>query len=192
MALTVENGSNVAGADSYVSLVDFKAYADARGLAYPIDDTLIEQAIRRATGYIETYRGRFPGYRTYRRAQLLEWPRTGAYYYVPDAGRSQAFYFFGQQDYGFGVQGFDTIGSNTIPPEIIKALCEAASREVNDPGTMEPDFERGGAIQSLTAGSVGIVYSGAAIPGTSRQIIDGILAGLLMPSGGMFGTAERM
>lgn len=48
MALTVETGDIVAGADSYVSLATYQAYADARGWTLGADDAADEVNLRRA------------------------------------------------------------------------------------------------------------------------------------------------
>jgi len=37
MALVVEDGSNVSGANTYVTLAEFKAWADERGITYDND-----------------------------------------------------------------------------------------------------------------------------------------------------------
>ena len=53
MALTVENGTLVANANSYVSAANYTAWADARGFTYPGLPEL-EQKILRAMDYIES------------------------------------------------------------------------------------------------------------------------------------------
>ena len=76
MALIVENGSIVAGANSYVSLADARAYATARGAALPADDAAAEVIVHKAMDYLESFDGRFKGDRV-ERDQPLSWPRTG-------------------------------------------------------------------------------------------------------------------
>lgn len=196
MTLVVEDGTGKANAESYVSVADFQTYATARGLDLSAafgDISLLEQALRRGTAYVETFWSRFPGYRTNRRMQRLEWPRVGAYYFVPDSGRADAFYFGGRQDEVFTAQGYDYIAANVVPHEILDATCEAAVREVQVPGSMQPDLERGGAIQSIRAGSVEVVYAANAATNTVVQVIDGILSSLLLSGsgGGLFGSAVR-
>ena len=65
MAFTVEDGTFVAGANAYETVVEFKAYHDERGVDYATvltSDTLIEQAIVKATDYVEhRWAGRFLG-----------------------------------------------------------------------------------------------------------------------------------
>lgn len=50
--LIVEDGSIVAGADSYVSLSDARTLAARYGWELPADDTEAEQALRNGAGYV--------------------------------------------------------------------------------------------------------------------------------------------
>lgn len=171
MALVVEDGSGIPGANTYVSLNDAVAYASARGLMFPASPAgPAEEALIRATAAIDaTYRARFPGQRTNGRAQSLEWPRK----YAGDAAG-------------------EPIADDEIPLEVINATIEAAIRELASPNSMLPDLERGGQIKSLKAGSVAIEYGGNATARTSFTLIDGILAGLLgAPSPSFIATAVR-
>lgn len=170
MALTVEDGAGLAAADSYVSVADCETYCDARGLTFSSAATADkEAALRRATASIDAmYRSRFPGQRRQYRDQALEWPRTGAV----DAN---------------GI----VVSYDSIPVEIEMATYEAAVRELAEAGSMLPDLERGGAIKSISAGSVSIEYGASAKPGTAMQIIDGILAGLIGSAARYSGEAKR-
>lgn len=143
-------------ADSYVSVEDCAAYAVKKGLAFQVSPLEpAEQALRRATAWIDaTYRSRFPGAAT-DVWQALEWPRAGVIY------RGQPF------------------DEDTIPQQIKDATCEAAVRELASPGGLAPDLERGGAIKTLKAGSVEIDYADNADLTTTFTTIDGILSGLI-------------
>lgn len=87
MALTVEDGSIVAGADSYISLADARTLATKYGWVLPADDTEAEQALRNGTGYVDLQEPRFVGSRV-SASQELAWPRKdGTYSYgfeIPD------------------------------------------------------------------------------------------------------------
>jgi len=74
MALVVEDGSVVTGANTYVSLAEFKAWADDRGITYGADDAVTKQ-IYRAMDYFE--RLQFIGNKA-NENQPLQWPRTEA------------------------------------------------------------------------------------------------------------------
>jgi hypothetical protein len=196
MALIVEDGTGLANADAYVSAANCLAYSVANGSSFPpfvlTDPVAADAAIRRATTFIDSYRARFPGFRLKRRLQALEWPRSGAFTYLPSTGREYP-YLDGRSDIlRLSQLGYSYIGSNEIPTEIVKATCEAAIRELATPLSMSPDLERGGYVKSLKAGSVEIVYQDGADPNSTTQLIDGILSGLLLSDGGgMFGTAAR-
>lgn len=116
MTLTVETGTGLADAESYVSVAEFKAYADKFGHSYTdYSDALIEQALRRATVWLDArYRKRFKGIWT-TTTQRLEWPRSGVWY------------------------RFNDIDPYTIPDQLKNALCEVALRELADPGGLSPD-----------------------------------------------------
>jgi hypothetical protein len=71
MALVVEDGTLVSGADSYVTLAEFKAWADKRGVTYGTD-SVVTQQIYRAMDYIESLN--FIGEKSDEN-QALQWPR---------------------------------------------------------------------------------------------------------------------
>lgn len=77
MALIIEDGSIVLGADSFVSLADARALALNYGWQLPADDTEAEQALRNGAKYISLYERRFSGSRVSVN-QSLSWPRKDA------------------------------------------------------------------------------------------------------------------
>lgn len=77
MALIVEDGSNVSGAESYATQAEADAYHSARGndTWATLTDIEVEEALRRATDYMqETYAGKWDGYKA-NDVQALDWPR---------------------------------------------------------------------------------------------------------------------
>lgn len=76
MALTVEDGSLVSGADSYIALADARTYCTARGVSLSDDDTTAEVQLRQAFDYLELKRADYKGTKV-DSAQLTQWPRTG-------------------------------------------------------------------------------------------------------------------
>jgi len=74
MALVIEDGSVVANANSYITVAEFKDWADARGITYGTDQA-VEQAILRAMDWFE--RQFFIGNKA-NENQPLQWPRTEA------------------------------------------------------------------------------------------------------------------
>ena len=76
MALTVETGKIVDGADSYVSLVDAQAYLTARG---DVTTMLTEEHVRSGCDYINHYRLRFKGNKRAPAQSNMQWPRTNVF-----------------------------------------------------------------------------------------------------------------
>jgi hypothetical protein len=74
MALVVEDGSVVTGANTYITLAEFKSWADDRGITYGTDEAVTAQ-IYRAMDYFE--RLQFIGNKA-NENQPLQWPRTEA------------------------------------------------------------------------------------------------------------------
>ena len=60
MALIVESGTGIAGAESYISVVDAHARAALLGWDLPTDETEVEIALRKGALYLEQYRNRIP------------------------------------------------------------------------------------------------------------------------------------
>lgn len=110
MALLVEDGTQVVGAESFISVADADAYFLARGsaawaaIATPGKK---EEALRRATDFMEgAYRDRWLGTRVGTR-QTLSWPR--AYVEIPDA------------PVGYGA--FAAYLQPTVVPDEVKRAC---------------------------------------------------------------------
>lgn len=101
MALVIENGSLVAGANSYVSVADCRAYAAARQSTLPVDNTAVEAALIVAMDYLESLRADYQGSKV-EPTQALQWPRTGV---VIDGTAWPA---------------------DAIPPELRNAQCQLA------------------------------------------------------------------
>lgn len=99
--LTIEDGSIVAGADSYVSLADARTLAAKYGKALPADDTEAEAALRNGAVYVGLQEPAMCGTRV-SASQSLAYPRQGVCLY------------------GFPV------ASNTIPSQVITAQVMAA------------------------------------------------------------------
>ena len=77
MALVVETGVGLADADSFISLVDARAFAAKYGITLPTNDTAAEVALRQGCQYVELQQKCFSGSRM-TTTQALSWPRTGA------------------------------------------------------------------------------------------------------------------
>ena len=74
MALIVEDGSIVAGANTYVTVAELDDFASARGTTLPAIESDKEILIIKAMDYVEAYRARFQGSKV-EAAQPVQWPR---------------------------------------------------------------------------------------------------------------------
>ena len=101
MALVVETGAVVPGADSYVSLANARALAASYGLALPADDAEAEAALRNGAVYVGLQEPSMCGRRV-SAAQSLAYPRQGV------------------SLYGFA------LAADVIPPQIVHAQVAAA------------------------------------------------------------------
>lgn len=78
MAITVEDGTIVAGANSYASVADLRDYADDRGISLPSSDSACEILLIKAADYVESKRDKYQGIKA-ESDQPMQWPRDGAY-----------------------------------------------------------------------------------------------------------------
>lgn len=74
MALIIEDGSGVVGANSYVDAAYASSYASSRGENLPTDPAEVEKLLIQAMDYIEAFRNQFQGSKT-DPTQELQWPR---------------------------------------------------------------------------------------------------------------------
>lgn len=81
MALIIEDGTVVSGAQSYVSVADLDTYAATRDdVTLPATDAGKETILLEAMDYLHTFAGMFKGDRV-DIDQELDWPRRGAWIY---------------------------------------------------------------------------------------------------------------
>lgn len=74
MALVIEDGSAVAGANSYVTAAEVREYAETRGIVIANNIELDGMAVQ-AADYLETFADEYKGSRK-TTSQGLSWPRT--------------------------------------------------------------------------------------------------------------------
>lgn len=130
MALIVEDGSKVPGAESYISVSDATAYHSNRGnVAWAALTTAqMEVALRKATDYLlQAYRGNWKGYRILS-TQALDWPRSNVL--IEDGPYN------------------NLVAVNVVPQEVKNACAELALKTVT--GDLAPDLE-----QNVTREAVG-------------------------------------
>jgi hypothetical protein len=130
--LIVENGTGLANAESYISVAEANAYHAARGNTNwaTISTGEAEQALRRATDYIEqVYRLRWQGNRV-NSTQALSWPR--AFVQPMDYQFSSTAFFLG---------GFYYLPADEVPQEVKNACAEMAFKAAG--GELASDLTQG-------------------------------------------------
>lgn len=158
MALIVEDGTVVPGANSMATVAQADAYQVARGNAAwsaLAEADKEKHLILGSASLADATRYPFKGNRTGGYAQRQPWPRLGA---VERHG--------------------DLIPENAMPWQVIDAVCYLAG--VSAQGTdLTPDLKRGGMVKQKTIGPLTTVYADGAPVGTIYQAAYGILAPLL-------------
>ena len=131
MSLIIEDGTIVAGADSYQSLATARADASSRGLNLDADDNIAEQQLRQSYYYLtNTYENQMQGDR-------VSVDQTG---FMPRSGM-----------YAFGF----SVSSDSIPDAFLKSQVSMAS-SINDGANVnQADTE----TQELASFNVDGVYS---------------------------------
>ena len=122
MALVKEDGTGISGANTYALADEVRSFAQARGVTLPSDEVAVESLIIGSMDYLEGFRDRYQGSKTYTGysgfyadpcfplplpldvdshvAQALQWPRYGVY--VDDV----------------------PLDGNAIPKELVSALSQ--------------------------------------------------------------------
>lgn len=113
MALTIENGTGVAGADSYGTRSGFITYALNYYGETVADEDASDYSMRRAFDYLNGLK--WKGTKTHGRSQVGAFPRTS----LTDCESN-------------------AIGTTEIPAEIIQAQYELARAEKASPGVLSP------------------------------------------------------
>lgn len=169
MALTVETGAGVAGADSYDTVANISAYWEKRqhiaiGRTWTAaTDPEKEGAAREATAYLDArYGGRYRGTKKSATQGLL-WPRLG--------------------DDGGDVLDPDGFALAAVPVQLKAALAEIAARAVS--GALSPDIPIEGRIKTHKVGDVQVTFdTGANQAGGAATAIDrtiGIVDAIMAP-----------
>jgi len=181
VAIVVETGAIVSGANSYVSVAEADAYHAARGNTAWADtsDVLKEAALIRSAEMLESmYRGHWIGYKTNNNVavspQPLAWPRKK----LVDSETEPL----------VDIDGID-IGINSIPAQIEKAQLEAALIELTTriiPSVIEP----GSYVQSESVdGAVSRSFFPTKPMTNTYPILDRLLQGLASPGSNSLGMS---
>jgi hypothetical protein len=153
--------------DNYVEVTPFRAYHTARGrdTSQWLDPAVIAAGLVASEWLDGSYRASFPGTKVGYRAQVREWPRTGA----DDA------------------DGY-AIASDSVPQEMYNAAYEATYRELTSPGSLLKDYTPGKYKRASVDGAVSVEYAtfnAASDIQTQFAVIDQILAPILTGEGNL-------
>jgi hypothetical protein len=148
VALIVEDGSGVTGAESYITVAGADTYFSDRGNAMwdALTTEQKEQALRKGTDYMEG-RYRWRGERV-ADDQALSWPRTCVY--------------------AFG----HLVDSDVVPERVQRACAELAVRASAD--DLSPDV--GAQVKSETVGPISVTYADGARQTTAYKLVDAMLS----------------
>lgn len=164
MALIIEDGTEVVGANTFVDVADYVGYWDDRFDETASDKTSqakISASLIKATAYMGyTFRDRWKGARV-TSTQDLDWPRKNVFL----------------EDTGVKVE----IDNATIPQEVKDAELELAKIAVDDLD-LAPALDRGGQLESFKVGPLEIKYFGRAVPQKVFVKVNAILRPLLNPN----------
>lgn len=164
MTIIVEDGTALAGAETYISVADADTYHAARGNTAwsALSEADKEAALRRAADYmLGVYRGRWKGVRVLG-TQALDWPRADVV-----------------------VDGY-LMPSNAVPAEVARACAELALRAAS--AALSPDLERG--IRRERVDVIETEYDTTSPQHTRYRAVDQLLAAYLT-GGGAFLRVER-
>lgn len=152
MSLMVEDGTGLAGAESYISVADAGTYHAARGItawALLASDTVREQCLRKATDYmVSVYRDRWQGLRTHADTQALCWPR-----------------------YNVVIEGV-YLDKDTVPETVRQACAVLALKAATE--DLNPDLEQ--VVVSEQVDSLAITYDKNSPQRKRYSTIDAMLA----------------
>ncbi len=150
MSLIVEDGTGLATAESYISVVNATTYHSNRGnaaWAALASDAVREQYLRQATDYmVQAYRELWKGYRLLA-AQALDWPR---------------------QDVCYDELLNAYVANNVVPTEVKNACASLALTAAS--GALAPDLGRG--VLSEQIGPISVTYDKGSAEYTRYRSID--------------------
>jgi len=157
MTIIIEDGTQVVGAESYVT-TDFcdtyHANRNNTGWAAIASSTLKEGYIRQAMAYLETnFRGRWKGTRV-TSVQMLDWPRWGCQ--IDDVTLGQVAYY---------------IPYNVIPLQLQNVVAELALFAVA--GFLDPNLQQG--IITKKVGPLAVTYDPYSPQSPRYPIVNGYL-----------------
>lgn len=169
MALTVEDGSGVAGAESFCTTAYATTYHANRGAAAwaVLTTAQKEESLRKSTDYMsQAYRGLWKGLR-FKSSQALDWPRANV----------------GIEDEPYG----NLVATNVVPQEV-KDACAILALTASA-GSLAPNLDQ--QVMSESVGPLSVTYSAASPQYTRYRAVDMLLRPYLS-GGGVMTKLERV
>ena len=160
MAIVVEDGSIVTGANSYVSRADVIAYAASRGVTLA-DTTATDAYLIKSCDYLESFADKFKGER-YSRDQALCWPRAGV-----------------------EIEGYDW-SEDEVPRQLIAAQCALVVEIHAGSDPFNPDTVQGPIVEETVVGAVSVKYASATSSKVRKDSSSKTLINLLLKRSGLF------
>ena len=167
MTLTVETGSGSTTAESFISVTDADTYFSNRGNTTwaALTTAQKEQALRKATDYIEAmYRARWKGF-VKTATQALAWPRSYVYLEPFVVG---------------AVGSYPYLVSDSIVPTEVKNACAELAYKASS-AELAPDLEQG--VRSEKIDVITVEYDTNALPYKQYRLVDRMLARYIAGSG---------
>jgi len=132
MALTIEDGSIVTGANSYITVEGWKTWASDRAITHSHTDAAIEGAIIRAMDYFESLH--FVGLK-HTEEQPLQWPRDRVF-----------------------IDNYD-VDADEIPKEVTNSMYELTKIELDGDSPIGAQERQ---VESEQIGDIRVVYKNTA------------------------------
>lgn len=152
MAIVVEDGTVVLSANSYITVAEYKSWADDRGITYGTDDA-VSKLLYRAHDYFESLS--FKGIK-HTEDQPMQWPRDDVY-----------------------IDGY-SVESDEIPKEVKVAIFELIKIEADGdsrlaPSEREVTSEQVDSIKITYKGNVGMKRTTPALTQALRKLVQPVM-----------------
>lgn len=156
IAIVVEDGSGVAGANSYVSIADMVAYALQRGVVLTADDTTAAMLIQ-ASDYLEARGPEYQGYPT-TDTQDLQWPRQDVFFTNTAAAAAAGVNVGVSWNNMLVIDNTPPFPNNAIPKQLISAQ-KMLVMAVNQGIVLMPNIQATDYVISESVGPIKTTYS---------------------------------
>jgi len=148
MALIIEDGSIVPGANSFVSVAECRTFCGLRGLTLPTTDPEVEILLIKAIDYLFSIEAKFQGYRS-DTAQELLFPRDGVVVFGSDvSGEIPANLKKAQCRLAFDVSEND-LQATGVDREVIKTKLGPLEKQYAPTGSTNYQFKPTAALSIL-------------------------------------------